>query len=101
MTFQLCLDGSETISDVNDPHPGMPSLIQVMCLLQSIHGGVCLSIQSRRLQEQNEVLHHNLLQTTVRMECMGSEFKTGHQLIESELQRTRIELNSLLERFTR
>ncbi|XP_039517760.1 filaggrin [Pimephales promelas] len=54
-----------------------------------------------RLQEQNEVLHHNLLQTTVRMECMGSEFKTGHQLIESELQRTRIELNSLLERFTR
>ncbi|XP_056103257.1 uncharacterized protein si:dkey-273o13.3 [Rhinichthys klamathensis goyatoka] len=53
------------------------------------------------LQEQNEVLHHSLLQTTVRMECMGSEFKTGHQLIESELQRTRIELNSLLERFTR
>ncbi|ROL44356.1 Tight junction-associated protein 1 [Anabarilius grahami] len=53
------------------------------------------------LQEQNEVLHHSLLQTTVRMECMGAEFKTGHQLLESELQRTRIELNSLLERFTR
>ncbi|XP_051542422.1 uncharacterized protein LOC127434031 [Myxocyprinus asiaticus] len=53
------------------------------------------------LQEQNEVLHHSLLQTTVRMECMGAEFKTGHQLLESELQRTRIELNSLMDRFTR
>ncbi|XP_051980518.1 uncharacterized protein LOC127641512 [Xyrauchen texanus] len=53
------------------------------------------------LQEQNEVLNHSLLQTTVRMECMGAEFKTGHQLLESELQRTRIELNCLMDRFTR
>ncbi|KAL1274187.1 hypothetical protein QQF64_027001 [Cirrhinus molitorella] len=53
------------------------------------------------LQEQNEALHHSLLQTTMRMECMGVEFKSGHQLLESELQRTRIELSSLLERFTR
>ncbi|TRY56768.1 hypothetical protein DNTS_028627 [Danionella cerebrum] len=53
------------------------------------------------LKEQNEVLHHSLLQTTVRMECMGAEFKTGHQLLESELQRTRIELNTLMEHFTK
>uniref|UniRef100_A0A9J8CIZ3 Uncharacterized protein n=1 Tax=Cyprinus carpio carpio TaxID=630221 RepID=A0A9J8CIZ3_CYPCA len=53
------------------------------------------------LQEQNENLHHSLLQTTMQMKCMGAEFKTGHQLLESELQRTRIELSSLMEQFTR
>ncbi|XP_057207697.1 filaggrin [Triplophysa rosa] len=53
------------------------------------------------LQEQNEVLHHSLLKTTMKMECMGAEFKTGHQLLEYELQRTRIELTSLMDRFTR
>ncbi|XP_051965502.1 uncharacterized protein LOC127631425 [Xyrauchen texanus] len=35
------------------------------------------------------------------MECMGSEFKTGHQLLESDLQRTRLELHSLMDRFSR
>uniref|UniRef100_A0A8C1UU19 Uncharacterized protein n=1 Tax=Cyprinus carpio TaxID=7962 RepID=A0A8C1UU19_CYPCA len=55
----------------------------------------------RMLQEQNENLHHSLLQTTMQMKCMGAEFKTGHQLLESELQRTRIELSSLMEQFTR
>ncbi|KAG5284066.1 hypothetical protein AALO_G00022610 [Alosa alosa] len=53
----------------------------------------------RALQEQNEDLQHTLLQTTVRMECMGAEFKTSHQVLESELQRTRIELSSLMDRF--
>ncbi|XP_026111032.1 probable serine/threonine-protein kinase DDB_G0280133 isoform X2 [Carassius auratus] len=53
------------------------------------------------LQEQNEALHHSLLQTTTQIKCMGAEFKTGHQLLESELQRTRTELSSLMEQFTR
>ncbi|KAK2911314.1 hypothetical protein Q8A67_003447 [Cirrhinus molitorella] len=72
-------------------------------LTSQIHLLVPLSrtINPQMLQEQNEALHHSLLQTTMRMECMGVEFKSGHQLLESELQRTRIELSSLLERFTR
>nr|XP_046174159.1 uncharacterized protein LOC124007546 [Oncorhynchus gorbuscha] len=53
------------------------------------------------LQEQNEDLHHSLLQTAVRMECMGTEFKSSHQLLESELQNTRVELSSLLDKFKR
>ncbi|KAK6316851.1 hypothetical protein J4Q44_G00122510 [Coregonus suidteri] len=51
------------------------------------------------LQGQNKDLHHSLLQTAVRMECMGTEFKSSHQLLElrdnySYTQQT----NNLLER---
>ncbi|KAL7838404.1 hypothetical protein AOLI_G00268080 [Acnodon oligacanthus] len=53
------------------------------------------------LQEQNEDLHNTLQQTAVRMECLGAEFITGHQLLESELQRTRVELSSMMDKFTR
>ncbi|KAL6463553.1 hypothetical protein MHYP_G00279440 [Metynnis hypsauchen] len=53
------------------------------------------------LQEQNEDLHNTLRQTAVRMECLGAEFITGHQLLESELQRTHVELSSMMDRFTR
>ncbi|XP_046876802.1 tight junction-associated protein 1 [Hypomesus transpacificus] len=53
------------------------------------------------LQEQNQELHHSLLQTAMRMECMGEEFKSSHELLESELQRTHVELSSLLDKFKR
>ncbi|XP_062342263.1 uncharacterized protein si:dkey-273o13.3 [Osmerus eperlanus] len=53
------------------------------------------------LQEQNQELHHSLLQTAMRMECMGEEFKSSHELLESELQRTHVELTSLLDKFKR
>ncbi|KAI4871680.1 hypothetical protein NFI96_031114 [Prochilodus magdalenae] len=56
---------------------------------------------SRMLQEQNEDLHNTLRQTAVRMECLGAEFITGHQLLESELQRTRVELGSMMDKFIR
>lgn len=53
------------------------------------------------LQEQNEDLHNTLRQTVVRMECLGAEFMTEHQQLESELQRTRVELSSMMDKFTR
>uniref|UniRef100_A0A3B1KAE7 Uncharacterized protein n=1 Tax=Astyanax mexicanus TaxID=7994 RepID=A0A3B1KAE7_ASTMX len=53
------------------------------------------------LQEQNEDLHNSLRQTATRMECLGAEFITGHQLLESELQMTRVELSSMMDKFTR
>ncbi|XP_046694533.1 filaggrin [Silurus meridionalis] len=53
------------------------------------------------LQEQNEDLHNTLRQTVVRMECLGAEFITEHHQLESELQRTRVELSSMMEKFTR
>ncbi|XP_034540329.1 uncharacterized protein si:dkey-273o13.3 isoform X2 [Notolabrus celidotus] len=53
------------------------------------------------LQEQNEGLHQSLLKTAVRMECLGEEFISSQKLLEAELQRTRMELNNLTERFKR
>nr|XP_033489391.1 LIM domain-containing protein A isoform X2 [Epinephelus lanceolatus] len=53
------------------------------------------------LQEQNEGLHQTLLKTAVRMECLGEEFMSNQKLLEAELQRTRMELSSLTERFGR
>ena len=32
---------------------------------------------------------------------MGEEFKSSHELLESELQRTHVELSSLLDKFKR
>lgn len=55
----------------------------------------------RILQGQNEGLHHSLLQTAVRMECLGEEFMSSQKLLEAELQRTRVELSNLTERFKR
>uniref|UniRef100_UPI0037E93AD1 mucin-2 n=1 Tax=Semicossyphus pulcher TaxID=241346 RepID=UPI0037E93AD1 len=55
----------------------------------------------RMLQEQNEGLHKSLLKTAVRMECLGEEFISSQKLLETELQRTRMELNNLTERFKR
>ena len=55
----------------------------------------------RLLQEQNEDLHHSLLQTAVRMECLGEEFMTSHQVLEADLQRTRVELSHLTDKFKR
>lgn len=53
------------------------------------------------LQEQNEDLHNTLQQTVLRMECLGAEFITEHHQLESELQRTRVELISMMDKFTR
>lgn len=55
----------------------------------------------RILQEQNAGLHQSLLKTAVRMECLGEEFMSSQKLLEAELQRTRMELSSLTERFKR
>lgn len=54
---------------------------------------------NRLLQEENDDLQHSLLQTAVRMECMGAEFNSNHQLLEGELQQTRVELSTLMDRF--
>lgn len=53
----------------------------------------------RRLQEQNVGLHQSLMKTAVRMECLGEEFVSSQKLLEAELQRTRLELSNLAERF--
>ncbi|XP_064206221.1 uncharacterized protein LOC135262843 isoform X2 [Anguilla rostrata] len=53
------------------------------------------------LQKQNEDLHHTLLQTALRMECMEVAFKTNHQQLEVDLQRTQLELENLKDKFTR
>ncbi|XP_035033826.2 repetin isoform X2 [Hippoglossus stenolepis] len=53
------------------------------------------------LQEKNEGLHHNLLKTAVRMECLGEEFVNSQKILEAELQTTRMELSSLTDRFRR
>ncbi|XP_031713272.1 stress response protein NST1 [Anarrhichthys ocellatus] len=53
------------------------------------------------LQGQNEGLHQSLLKTAVKMECLGEEFMSSQKLLEAELQRTRIELSNLTERFRR
>ncbi|KAF7665522.1 hypothetical protein LDENG_00139760 [Lucifuga dentata] len=53
------------------------------------------------LQKQNEGLHQSLLKTAVRMDCLGEEFMNNQQLLEVDLQRTRIELYNLTESFTR
>lgn len=46
-------------------------------------------------------LHQNLLKTAVRMECLGEEFMCSQKVLEAELQRTRLELSNLAERFRR
>ncbi|KAJ8348176.1 hypothetical protein SKAU_G00267650 [Synaphobranchus kaupii] len=53
------------------------------------------------LQKQNEDLHHSLLQTAMRMDCMGMEFKMNHQQLEVDLQRTQLELENLKDKFKR
>ncbi|MBN3304732.1 TJAP1 protein, partial [Amia calva] len=53
------------------------------------------------LQEQNEELHHSLLQATMGIERMGSEFRSNQQQLEAELQRSREELESLRDKFRR
>lgn len=53
------------------------------------------------LQEQNVGLHQSLMKTAVRMECLGEEFVSSQKLLEAELQRTRLELSNLAERFKR
>lgn len=55
----------------------------------------------RVLQEQNEGLQQSLLKTAVRMECLGEEFISSQKILEEELQRTRVELGNLTERFIR
>lgn len=55
----------------------------------------------RIVQEQNDGLPQSLLNTAVRMECLGEEFMSSQKLLEAELQRTRIELSNLTERFKR
>lgn len=55
----------------------------------------------RVLQEQNEGLQQSLLKTAVRMECLGEEFISSQKVLEEELQRTRVELSNLTERFIR
>lgn len=61
----------------------------------------CVSVFERILHEQNEGLHQTLLKTAVRMECLGEEFMSSQKLVEAELQRTRMELSNLTERFRR
>lgn len=61
---------------------------------------LCIYVD-RTLQEQNVGLHQNLLKTAVRMECLGEEFMSSQKLLEAELQRTRLELSNLAERFKR
>ncbi|XP_062262539.1 LIM domain-containing protein A [Platichthys flesus] len=52
-------------------------------------------------QEKNEGLHSNLLNTAVRMECLGEEFVNSQKILEAELQKTRMELSSLSDKFKR
>ncbi|XP_059208115.1 uncharacterized protein si:dkey-273o13.3 [Centropristis striata] len=54
-----------------------------------------------KLQEQNQGLHQSLLKTAVRMECLGEEFMSSQKLLEAELQRTRMELSNITEKFRR
>lgn len=65
------------------------------------HFNFSVSILGRDLQGQNEGLHHSLLKTAVRMECLGEEFMSSQKLLEAELQWTRVELGNLTERFKR
>ncbi|KAM4547166.1 uncharacterized protein V3H82_020820 [Fundulus diaphanus] len=53
------------------------------------------------LQNQNEGLHQSLLNTAVRMECLGEEFISSQKILENELQRTHVELSNLMDRFNR
>lgn len=53
------------------------------------------------VQEQNEGLQQSLLKTAVRVECLGEEFMSSRHCLEAELQRTRLELSNLTERFKR
>ncbi|KAK5859051.1 hypothetical protein PBY51_003144 [Eleginops maclovinus] len=53
------------------------------------------------LQEQNEGLHQTLMKTAVRMESLGEEFMSSQKLLEAELQRTRMELGTITEKFGR
>ncbi|XP_072302680.1 uncharacterized protein [Eucyclogobius newberryi] len=53
------------------------------------------------LQEQNEGLQQSLFQTAVRVECLGEEFMSTRHSLEAELQRTRMELSNLTDRFKR
>ena len=41
------------------------------------------------------------MQTAVRMECLGEEFMSSHQVLEAELHSTREELSHLTDKFKR
>lgn len=75
---------------MNSPNAHADCLIPLLCLYPD-----------RILQEQNEGLHQSLLKTAVRMECLGEEFMSSQKLLEAELQRTRVELSNLTDRFRR
>lgn len=62
---------------------------------------LCSPFSDRILHDQNEGLHQSLMKTAVRMECLGEEFLSGQKLLETELQRTRMELSLLMDRFKR
>ncbi|KAK5614552.1 hypothetical protein CRENBAI_018506 [Crenichthys baileyi] len=49
-------------------------------------------------KNENEGLHQSLLQTAVRMECLGEEFISSQKILETELQKTRMELSNLMDR---
>ncbi|KAJ0004309.1 hypothetical protein NQD34_010523, partial [Periophthalmus magnuspinnatus] len=55
----------------------------------------------RILHEQNDGLQQSLLKTAVRVECLGEEFTSSRHCLEAELQKTRLELSNLTERFKR
>lgn len=83
-------------SKVSKDPEHIPNVVSVYSL-QSHTSFFC----DRTLQEQNMGLHQNLLKTAVRMECLGEEFMSSQKVLEAELQRTRLELSNLAERFRR
>ncbi|XP_056140191.1 serine-rich adhesin for platelets [Lampris incognitus] len=86
--------------NLNPIHPGiLPAPPVKMKNRQDTEAQLHLCI--KKLQGQNEDLHHSLFQTAVRMECLGEEFMSSHQLLEAELQGTRLELSGLMEKFKR
>ncbi|XP_069556550.1 uncharacterized protein [Brachyistius frenatus] len=90
--------GSQSLFRASLAHPGIPAAppVTMRCRQVSL-ARYCRKI----LQEQNEGLHQSLLKTAVRMECLGEEFMSSQKLLETELQRTRMELVNLTERFKR
>ncbi|KAG7516255.1 hypothetical protein JOB18_027041 [Solea senegalensis] len=52
-------------------------------------------------QDKDDGLHQSSLRTAVRTECSGEEFMNNQRLLEAELQKTRMELSNLTERFKR
>ncbi|XP_043538939.1 uncharacterized protein LOC122543995 [Chiloscyllium plagiosum] len=55
----------------------------------------------KSLQEENENLQRHLLHATYQMERMDMDFKASHGHLESELQRARVDMEDLREKFWR